>query len=158
MLASYAYGLGEPAFVAGMWGGVPEAMRPIYTVSMILAALGYFPMTAYMGWRFPARDSAAARFGYANACYASVLFASALWVPLTLALLDAPSTAAWLAVRLALIVAALGSLGILVALLWEPVEAGGWLCKLAIAGCVLFCNQTLVLDALVGPYFFPVGV
>ena len=28
VLASYVVGVGDPVFTAGMWGGVPEALRP----------------------------------------------------------------------------------------------------------------------------------
>ena len=43
VLASYAYILAiDPATRDSLWGGVPSALLPGYTASMVLAAVGYF--------------------------------------------------------------------------------------------------------------------
>ena len=48
VLGSYAYAFSYSSELrAGLWGGVPESLQPIYTVNMLLAAAGYFPFT----WR-----------------------------------------------------------------------------------------------------------
>jgi hypothetical protein len=157
VLASYVYGMGDPVFTGGMWGGVPDALRLLYTVSMLLAAAGYFPMTAYVLLRLWKRDASIAGLGFApiTVCYGMFLIASALWVPFTLAFLNAPSSAAWLAVRGVLFIAALGSIGVLASLFVAQPRDRGSFWKLAVASCLLFCNQTVLLDALVWPYFFP---
>ena len=156
VLGSYVLGLGRPD-AGAVWGGVPDALRPVYTVSMFLAAFGYFPMTAYALLRLakPEVRIGSRGFGVVNLCYALILGPSALWMPLTFAMLDAPSTATWLAVRGVLFLAAAGSLGVLAALFAaEPRDRGGFW-KLAVAGAVLFCNQTVLLDALIWPAYFP---
>jgi hypothetical protein len=43
VVGSYILGLkGQSAGTNILWGGVPANIRPVYTVSMILSALGYF--------------------------------------------------------------------------------------------------------------------
>ena len=43
VIGTYIFGLNVQAGGANvLWGGVPESIRPVYGVSMILAALGYF--------------------------------------------------------------------------------------------------------------------
>ena len=49
VIGSYVYGLNANAGGANvLWGGVPNNIRPIYTVSMILSALGYFAFMFFM--------------------------------------------------------------------------------------------------------------
>lgn len=156
VLASYAHGLGRPD-PGAVWGGVPEVLRPVYTASMFLAAFGYFPMTAYLLLRLARPGVRVGRFGFGlfSLCYALILLPSALWMPLTFAMLEQPSPGMWLAVRGVLALTALGSLGVVVGLVAARPRQRGPFWKLALAGSVLFCNQTVVLDALVWPHFFP---
>lgn len=158
VLGSYVWGAGEPDFIEGMWGGIPEALKPLYTVSMFLAAGGYFPMTAYVLLRLWRGGAVVGEAGFAplTACYALILVASAAWGPLTLMMLRDPSDLMWLAVRGVLLIVAFGSLGVLSALFRSTTDRGAFW-KLAVAGCLLFCNQTVLLDALIWPIFFPTG-
>lgn len=57
--------------------------------------------------------------------------------------------------RLVLAVTGLGSVGILAAIVAARPRPGGVAFVLAVAGCLLFCLQTAVLDALVWPAYFP---
>ena len=46
VLGSYVAAFtGAPDFQDGLWGGVPESLRSLYTVITLLAAAGYFPFT-----------------------------------------------------------------------------------------------------------------
>jgi hypothetical protein len=159
VLASYAYGFAtHPAARGDLWGGVPEGLRPLYTLSMLLAAAGYFPFTGYLLFGFrPERQRVAGRAGWDPFpwLYAAVLFPSALWLPLTFRMLEAPGDLLWWGIRLVLALVAAGSLGVLFALLsLRPREPrGAW--WLAVLGCAAFCFQTALLDALVWPHFFP---
>ncbi len=86
--------------------------------------------------------------------YAVVFAGSAAWMPLTYAMLRDPSMAIWIVIRVTLGVVALGSLGLLFALLRGGQKyPSGWY-RLSVLGGVLFCWQTAVLDAIVWPYFF----
>jgi hypothetical protein len=87
--------------------------------------------------------------------YAAVLAASALWMPLTFAMLDTPSPWLWLAIRAVLVVVAVGSLAILIAVSTAAPRPDGWAHRLAVGGAIAFCVQTAVLDALIWPAYFP---
>lgn len=156
VLASYAWGLGDDGVGSALWGGVPESLRPLYTVNMFLAAAGYFLFTPYVLFRLPPDATrVAGRFGFGvfHALYALVLLPSALWLPLTAAYLAHPTPLAWAAVRIVLVLVALGSLGLLAGLMALPADAPRGRSS-ALIGLVPFCLQTAVLDALVWPALF----
>jgi hypothetical protein len=160
VLASYAYGLASNPLTRGdVWGGVPEALRPLYTVTMLLAAAGYFAFSYFAFFKVdPDESRIGGRFGIGafNACYALILIPSALWMPLTFEMLESPGVALWWAIRLVLGAVGIGSLGLLTAILAvRPVTAPGAR-RLALAGVAAFCFQTAVMDALVWPAYFPV--
>ena len=157
VLASYAVGLGSESVAAGLWGGVPESLRPLYTVNMFLAAGGYFLFTYYIVFRLCRAGVDAPgslpSWVYA-AAYAAILVPSALWLPLTALMLSAPSGLLWFAIRLVLALVGFGSLTLLVSLLTlrAPVPRGR---ALAVIGLLPFILQTAVLDALIWPAYFP---
>lgn len=157
VLGSYVHGLTTHPDPGRIWGGVPDAWKPVYTTSMLLAAAGYFPFT----WYFLTRvDPARARFGpfgwgWVLGCYAAILTGSALWLPLTFRMLATPSAGLWALVRLDLVVVGAGALGLLGGLLtMRPRDrsVGFWA---AVIGLLPFCWQTAGLDALVWPAYFP---
>jgi len=156
VLASYAVGLSAGSADA-LWGGVPESWRPLYNVNMLLAAAGYFLFAPYILLRLDAeRTRVLGRFGYGffHLAFALVLIPSALWLPLTGRMLASPSLGLWILVRLDLFAVALGVLGLVIGVLGlgrlAP-RGRGW----AILGLAPFALQTVVLDALVWPAFFP---
>ena len=156
---SYAHGiLTHPATRREVWGGVPDCMRPFYVVSMLLAAVGYFAFTGFV-WvhTAPERVRIAGRFGFGvlNALYVCILAPSALWMPLTFAMLESPGPGLWAAIRLVLAAVGLGSLGLLVALLTLRPREPAWAHALAALGCAAFSVQTALLDALLWPAYFP---
>jgi hypothetical protein len=159
VLASYVHGyVTHPDIRWDIWGGIPGALRMLYTVSMLGAAAGFFPFTLFIllrvrpdSVRFPANGG----YGAFTLLYALVLAGSAAWSPLTYAMLESPSATMWLAIRVTLGVVAGASLGLLATLLaLKQRESATW-CRLAVMGCLLFCWQTVVLDAILWPYYFP---
>ena len=49
VLGSYAHGLiTNPSISGGLWGSIPDPLRPYYTIFMFLAAGGYFFFTGYI--------------------------------------------------------------------------------------------------------------
>ena len=160
VLGSYVWGMGSrPDAGSLLWGGVPESLRTVYSVNMLLAAAGYFGFTPWFlfhaepsGTRFFGDKG----FGVINGLYALVLIPSALWLPLTFAMVDAPSTAIWWTTRLDLFAVGVGALGLLGAV-WtaQPPGPKGWRAA-AIVGLLPFCLQTAVLDALVWPWLYSV--
>lgn len=158
VLASYAWGVVlSPALRTGLWGGVPEALRGVYTVNMLLAAAGYFPFAFLLIFRTP-RDRLRAEAGVGPgailALFALVLIPSALWLPLTAHMLDAPSDATWLAIRAVLFAVGAGSTGLLVVLARIARSRGGALVWAALLGAIPFWTQTALLDALVWPAYW----
>ena len=159
VLASYVHGLAASATRGALWGGVPESLRPLYTLSMLLATAGYFAFSYYVFFRLdPERTRVARGFAFRafHLLYALILFPSALWLPLTAEMLAAPSAGLWLAIRGVLAAVAVGSLGLFVALASAEPVSSRTARGVALAGALAFALQTAVLDALVWPAFFPV--
>jgi hypothetical protein len=161
VLGSYAHGLiTHPANRDAIWGGVPEAIKPLYTANMLFAAAGYLAFTYFVMFRLnPDNVQLANLSGYKvfYIIYALILLPSALWMPLTYAALGHPGSSLYYwAIRITLAIvglAALALLGVLLSLHSSESSPSYWL---AIAGSVFFCIQTAVLDAIVWPAFFRV--
>lgn len=158
VLASYAWGVAlAPDLRSGLWGGVPESLRGLYTVNMLFAALGYFPFTALLVLRSaPERFPLEAGVPYAAlfALYALILIPSALWLPLTAQMLAAPSPATWIAIRSVLFAVGLGAGALLVLLVRIARRRGGALAWAAVLGAIPFTLQTAILDAIVWPAYW----
>jgi len=157
VLGSYAYGLSTHPNPNVLWGGVPIELRPLYTLSMAAATVGYLLFSFFIFFRLdPTRASVAGRLGYAtfNAVYAGILVPSALWMPLTFRMIAEPSEPLWFTVRAALTLVGLSSLGLIAALLTVEPRDGTIARRLAVLGAAAFAFQTAVLDALVWPTFF----
>jgi hypothetical protein len=156
VLGSYVWGVTAPGVGAALWGGVPDALRPLYTTNMFLAAGGYFFFTPVVLRRLARSrgsdegDRFARRMGIA---YALILVASALWVPLTAWMLRAPGVVAWIAVRADLGLVAFGALA-LYELVFRSMDGPRWERVAALVGLLPFSLQTVVLDALVWPHYF----
>jgi len=159
VLSSYLHGLAtESARNGSIWGGIPADWQSFYTVSMIAAAIGYFPFTYFfLRCVDPERSRFAGDRGFDAVliCYALVLIPSALWLPLTLAMLRAPSAALWLAIRVDLALVAVGTLGLLIAAITIRPQPSALARSLAIVGLLAFALQTVVLDAVVWPAYYP---
>jgi hypothetical protein len=161
VLGSYAHGLiTHPANRDAIWGGVPEAIKPLYTANMLLAAAGYLAFTYFVLFRLhPDSAQLVSLSGYKvfYIIYALILFPSAMWMPLTYASLGHPDSSLYYwAIRITLAVVGLASLGLLGVLLSLHSSESSPTYWLAVAGCVFFCIQTAVLDAIVWPAFFRV--
>lgn len=158
VLGSYAYCLmSYPARVGDFWGGVPDGLRSLYTVNMFLAAAGYFAFTFFLLFRMNPAVGRGRSFGLGtfNALYALILIPSALWMPLTFAMLESPGDGLWWSIRLTLAAVGVGSLGLLVGLVAARPSPSSLTHKLAVVGSLAFCFQTAILDALVWPAYFP---
>lgn len=159
VLGSYAVGLAtHPQASGDVWGGIPEWMKPLYTVSMITAAAGYFLFTYFIFFRLDPRSTRfAARYGFGtfNVLYVSILLPSALWMPLTFEMVTAPSALLWATIRMVLAVVGIGSLGLIAALVMLDTGREGIAYRLAIGGSIAFSVQTAFLDAIIWPAYFP---
>lgn len=160
VLGSYAHGLlTHPETRGALWGDVPASLVPVYTVSMLLAAVGYLPLFSYLFFQVdPAQARIAGGWGYPafNLLFALVLLPSALWMPLTFWMIDQPGRILWWAIRVDLWLVGLGALGLLVALLTVSPRAPTAFHWAAVGGALALFFQTGVLDAFVWPAYFPV--
>ena len=113
VIGSYVYGLNAQSGGASvLWGGVPENIRPVYFVSMILSALGYFAFFYYILFRLsPDEVTIANTFGFSLffAIFILILLPSALWMPMTNIYVETPSTGIWVIVRTVLALVGIGS-------------------------------------------------
>ncbi|MFC1847687.1 hypothetical protein ACFLXV_00030 [Chloroflexota bacterium] len=158
VIGSYVYGLlTHPGSVIALWGGVPESVRLVYGVSMVIAALGYLSFMYLILFRLiPADVKISGRFNF-NLFYViflGVLIPSALWMPLTYELIDNYSTGIWIGVRTVLIIVGLSSCALVWALMSIKNRKPGLPYWFAIAGSSYFAFHTAVLDMLLWPELF----
>jgi hypothetical protein len=158
VIGSYIFGLNAQAGGASvLWGGVPESIRPIYSISMILAALGYFAFMYYIFSRLtPAEVTIAGTFDFSlfYVIFLVILIPSALWMPLTNMYVANPSTGIWFWVRTVLVLVGLASIALLWALLSLQTKIPGVAYWLAIAGSGYFAFHTAILDAIIWAALF----
>jgi hypothetical protein len=160
VIGSYLLGVRAHPQTAGQaWGGVPRRLKPFYVASMLTAAAGYFAFTYHVLFSIDPDEVevlGAFGFGVFILIYALILLPSAIWMPLTFAMLDRPRRWLWWAIRITLLIVGLASLALVIALLTICPKDGNVVYWLAVAGSVAFAIQTALLDALVWPVYFPV--
>jgi hypothetical protein len=154
-LLAFAY---APEIRSALWGGIPEgALRSFYTVNMLLAAASFFPATAALTFATPI-DAFRERVGFGFealiAAYAAILIPSAAWLPLTALYIQEPSNTLWWMIRITLFTVGAGATMLGWMLIRRARGGPGWIAAAAaLFSC--FWLQTMVLDALVWPAFFP---
>ena len=140
VLGSYAWGLLTQDDPSRLWGTIPEAARPIYSLCMPFAAAGYLTVLAW-AHRNPDPRMVGAM--------SVMLAASTLWMPLSFAALENAALLPLVQGVLAVTAAASLSMGVLV--VQGRASSLRWA---ALAGIVAFSWQTVVLDAMIWPRFF----
>lgn len=159
VLGSYAWGLlSFPETRGQIWGGIPDDMRSLYTTSMLTAAGGYFFFTGFLLFQVDPDElekQGPFRFALINGSYLLVLAPSAFWLPLTFAMISTPGLFLWVMIRLVLTLTAIGSLGLLYAVLRLRRNGPPLFFALALLGILAFNLQTTVLDALVWTAYYP---
>jgi hypothetical protein len=157
VIASYIFGLRGASGTDALWGGVPEAIRPVYAASMVLSALGYFAFLNLLLLRVdPKNVTVGSRFGYSifYPIFALILVPSVLWMPLTNLYLDHPSTGAWVGIRIVLFLVGLASIALAWALFTiRPGNQGKAYWAAVVGGCY-FAFHTFVLDAILWAALF----
>ena len=158
VLLSYVFGLkAQPGGASGLWGSIPVGIRPAYTVSMLISALGYFLFLYYLLFRVnPDGSLTANHFGFVlfNVILLVILVPSALWMPLTNVYIAHPSHGLWLLVRLVLALVAIGAITLVWAIYVSRGPSHGLAFWLAIIGSAYFAFHVAVLDALLWPALF----
>lgn len=158
VIGSYVQGFrAHPDSGTVLWGGVPESVRPLYTFGMVLAALGYFAFSYFIVFRLDPEEVRIGNlfnFWIFLVIYALILFPSALWMPLTRAMVDNPAPVLLWSIRITLAVVGLASLSLLAALLTIDPKEPAMAYWAAVAGSAAFSLQTAVLDAIVWNVYF----
>lgn len=159
VLASYVLAFAfEPAIRGALWGDLPEGtVRRIYTVNMLLAAASFFPATIVLGFATPLesfRRTTGLPFRALLGAYAAILIPSAAWLPLTALYIQSPTAPLWWAIRLDLLAVGMGA-SVLGWMLIQRARRGTLGARLSAGLFFFFWLQTMVLDALVWPAFFP---
>jgi hypothetical protein len=161
VIGSYAFVLNTyPGIDRALWGGVPGGVRPVYTFSMFLAAAGFFAFTFLILFRLsPQTVRLPSRLGFRLflILYLLILVPSAVWMPLTATMIEHPNPITWLGVRLVLVLVGLSSLELTGCLIGLRPRPQGVTFGLALAGSLAFCVQTVLLDAIIWPAYFPGG-
>ena len=155
VLASYVYGLSTQVELRGLlWGHVPEIIRPYYTICMILAAIGYFFFTPYIIKYIFNTKSAPLNPNIISLLYLGITIPSALWMPMTFKMLIDPSISLWITIRIILFIVGLSSTGLILIFLFSNIKKESPTYLMAIAGLIPFLIQTMILDAIIWPYYF----
>ncbi len=135
--------------------GCSHPARPTRSPAWTPAAAGFFPATWLLGFHTPPdalERLTGLRFEAMFGAYAAILMPSALWLPLTALYLETPSTLLWIAIRGVLFAVGL-SASLLAWMLLRRALHGPPLAWGAVLGFAFFWLQTMVLDAVVWPWF-----
>jgi len=158
VIGSYIFGLsGQAGGADTLWGGVPANVRPVYGISMILSALGYFAFIYFLLFRLvPDEVVMGGRFGFSlfHVIFLLMLVPSAFWMPLTNMYVSNPTTGIWIAVRTVLAIVGIASIALFIALLslkGDRPDTAWWL---ALVRSGYFAFHTAVLDAIVWAALF----
>ena len=152
VIGSYIWGLKMGSGGANaLWGGTPAGIKPVYTISMLLSALGYFAFIYFILLKL---DPASFNFNIFYIIFLGILGASAFWMPLTSLFLANPGTLLWFAIRIVLAIVGISSCAlawVLISLHTKEIGSAYWL---AVAGSTYFAFHTAVLDMILWPIFF----
>jgi hypothetical protein len=154
VMLSYVYGLkGQTGGANVLWGNVSEGVRPVYFVSMIISALGYFAFIYYILFRINPADSNVNYYLF-YAIFLVILVASAFWMPLTNMFVSNGGNGLWIAIRSVLALVGLGAIALTWALLAFHPATRSTAYWLAVAGAGYFAFHTAILDAIVWAALF----
>lgn len=157
VIGSYILGLRGEASADVLWGGVPESIRPLYMVSMVLSAIGYFAFLNLLLRRVnPAEVTVGRRFGYNvfSPIFLLILIPSACWMPLTNLYVNGPGSGLWAGIRIVLFVVGLASIALAWALFTLRPQSRGTAYWAAVVGACYLAFHTFVLDAILWAALF----
>ena len=159
VIASYAAGLiSHPNTEELLWGRITPALKPVYLVSMPLAAVSYLLFFYFIFFHIDANTVRIGGFdGFLvlDVIFMVILVFSAFWMPLTYKLIETQWSGWWFYLRLVLFAVGLASLALLYSLLIIDQKEPAWSYRLAVAGAAVFFIQTGIIDAFIWPALFP---
>ena len=159
VIASYVAGLvSHPNTEQLLWGRITPSLKPVYLVSMPMAAVGYLLCLYFILFQLNAPTVVIWGFdGFLvlDIIFMVILVFSAFWMPLTYKLIETQWPGWWFYIRLVLFCVGLASLALLCALLMIDQREPAWSYWLAVTGAAVFFIQTGIMDAFIWPAFFP---
>jgi len=158
VLASYVFGLKSNSnAVNALWGGVPEKWRGLYTVSMFVSALSYFVFSTFILFKLEVNEIKifnSLTYSFFLFTFSLILIPSALWMPLSLQMLENPRPIIWMSIRIVLTLVGLASFAVTVGLiLIQPKQTGLYYWS-SVVTSGFFAFHTGILDAILWPYFY----
>lgn len=148
VILSYILGFKSSKGSNLLWGGISKNFQKIYTLSMIVSAIGYFIFSSYI-FKILAVNVNYSFFYYA---YLILLVTSALWLPLVNMMNKKKNALLWISIRATLILTAFSFFFILV--LFLSIVPNGIHYYLSVAGLIIITLHTGVLDAILWPHFY----
>ena len=158
VIGSYAQGLiAHPGSVNVLWGKISGRFRKVYTVSMLLSALGYFAFAYFLLFRIvPAEARVTGTLGFEVffAAITGMLLFSSLWMPFTYSYVAKPHPGTWAAIRSVLFLVGLSSCALAWAILSLHTKEPAVPYWLAAGGSLYFAFHTTVMDAFIWPVLY----
>jgi len=158
VIGSYIFGIrAQSGGANALWGGVPANIRPVYGISMVLSALGYFAFLYFILFDLvPDEVLIAGRFGFSlfYTIFLIILIPSALWMPLTNVYVGNPSKGIRIGVRTILALVGLASIALVWAILSLETKTPSVPFWLAVIGSGYFTFHTAVLDGIIWSALF----
>ena len=158
VIGSYVQGfIAHPGSVNVLWGKISGPFRSVYTVSMLLSALGYFAFAYFLLFRLvPSEVKVAGTLGFDVffVVITGMLLFSSLWMPFTYSYVEKMNPGTWAAIRIVLFLVALSSCALAWALLSLHIKQPAVPYWFAVAGSLYFAFHTTVLDAFIWPVLY----
>jgi len=158
VVGSYILGaVKNPDSASALWGGVSKKVIPYYVLGMIFSAIAFLATAYYLFFKV---DAASVKilgfldFRFFLFIYLLILVPSALWMPLTIKMVQNPGAGTAYGIRIVLILVAIGSFLMFVSLLTLMPKVLDWSFYLAVIGSGLFFLHTAVLDATLWTILF----
>ncbi len=152
VISSYVSGLSSKKDAISMfWGGTPDFIKPVYNVSMVLAALSYF---AFIYFILAKIDPNSFNFNIFYIIFIGILGASIFWMPLTNVFLTNPGALTWFLIRIVLAIVGISSIALVLVLISLHTKEVGLSYWLAVIGSIYFAFHTVVLDMILWPILF----
>ncbi len=149
-----------PTRSASLWGSASDPVIKFFVISMFLAASGYIWVTFYLlkGNKLDAVHVGTIKgTKIINLLYVVVLVCSTIWMPASISFSMSENIFTEFIIRLVLWMVGLASVGILI-LIYKIKFSYGKSSLLshmfALLGAMVFTIHTLVLDAVIWPFFY----
>ena len=145
---------------ASLWGSASDPVITFFVISMVLAALGYISFTIFLlrGNKLDAvRVGTISGANIINSLYLVVLVCSTIWMPASISFSMSENILTEFIIRLVLWMVGLASVLILILICKIKFSYGksSFLYHMfALLGAMIFTIHTLILDAVIWPFFY----